>query len=73
MYLLGDPADYEQPPENALGAQARRLGRQPQELAYDAMLSDEGRGTLYVPFLNMPTAISMRRARCCAIRDPCRA
>ncbi len=52
MYLLGDPPDYEQPPENALGAQARRQGRQPEELAYDAMLSDEGRGMLYVPFLN---------------------
>src|SRR5215470_1732665 len=52
MYLLGDPPDYEQPPENALGAQARREGRQPEELAYDAMLSDEGRGMLYVPFLN---------------------
>ena len=26
MYLLGDPPDYEQPPENALGAQARRQG-----------------------------------------------
>ncbi len=52
MYLLGDPPDYEQPPENALGPQARRLGRRPEELAYDAMLSDEGRGMLYVPFLN---------------------
>ncbi|RQH12857.1 amidohydrolase family protein [Bradyrhizobium sp. RP6] len=52
MFLLGNPPDYEQPPENALGAQARRQGRQPEELAYDAMLSDEGRGMLYVPFLN---------------------
>jgi N-acyl-D-aspartate/D-glutamate deacylase len=52
MYLLGDPPDYEQPLENALGAQARRQGRQPEELAYDAMLSDDGRGMLYVPFLN---------------------
>jgi N-acyl-D-aspartate/D-glutamate deacylase len=52
MYLLGDPPDYEQPPENALGPQARRQGRQPEELAYDAMLSDDGRGMLYVPFLN---------------------
>jgi N-acyl-D-aspartate/D-glutamate deacylase len=52
MYLLGDPPDYEQPPENALGARARREGRQPEDLAYDAMLSDEGRGMLYVPFLN---------------------
>ena len=52
MYLLGNPPDYEQPPENALGAQARRQGRQPEALAYDAMLTDEGRGMLYVPFLN---------------------
>jgi len=52
MYLLGNPPDYEQPPENTLGARARREGRQPEELAYDAMLTDEGRGMLYVPFLN---------------------
>ncbi len=42
MYLLGNPPDYEQPPENTLGAQAKRQGRQPEELAYDAMLTDEG-------------------------------
>ncbi len=35
-----------------LGAQARRRGRQPEALAYDAMLTDDGRGMLYVPFLN---------------------
>jgi N-acyl-D-aspartate/D-glutamate deacylase len=52
IYLLGDPPDYEQPRENALGPQAKRLGRRPEELAYDAMLSDEGRGMLYVPFVN---------------------
>jgi N-acyl-D-aspartate/D-glutamate deacylase len=52
MYLLGDPPDYEQPPEHALGPRARKLGKQPEELAYDAMLSDNGRGMLYVPFLN---------------------
>src|ERR1700749_1398831 len=52
MYLLGDPPDYEQPLENALGPQARRQGRQPEELAYEAMLANEGRGMLYVPFLN---------------------
>src|SRR6201991_369823 len=52
MYLLGDPPDYEQPLENALGAQARRQGRQPEELAYEAMLANDGKGMLYVPFLN---------------------
>ncbi|WP_315759424.1 MULTISPECIES: N-acyl-D-amino-acid deacylase family protein [unclassified Bradyrhizobium] len=52
MYLLGDPPDYEQPPERSLGAQARARGCRPEELAYDAMLTDNGRGMLYVPFLN---------------------
>src|SRR6201986_3702736 len=52
MYLLGDPPDYEQSPENALGARAGRGARRREELAYDGMLSDEGRGMLYVPFLN---------------------
>src|SRR5580692_3409344 len=52
MYLLGNPPDYEQPSENTLGARAHREGRQPEELAYDAMLIDDGRGMLYVPFLN---------------------
>jgi N-acyl-D-aspartate/D-glutamate deacylase len=52
MFLLGDPPDYEQPPEKTLGAQARARGCRPEELALDAMLSDEGRGMLYVPFLN---------------------
>ncbi|WP_315780595.1 MULTISPECIES: N-acyl-D-amino-acid deacylase family protein [unclassified Bradyrhizobium] len=52
MYLLGDPPDYEQPPEQSLGAQARARGCRPEELAYDAMLTDGGRGMLYVPFLN---------------------
>jgi len=52
MFLLGDPPDYEQPPENTLGARATREGRKPEELAYDAMLEQDGRGMLYVPFAN---------------------
>src|SRR6476619_2678850 len=52
MYLLGDPPDYEQPPEKSLGAQARRPGRRQTELAYEALQSDDGRGLHYVPFLN---------------------
>jgi N-acyl-D-aspartate/D-glutamate deacylase len=52
VYLLGDPPDYEQPREQALGPTARRQGRRPDEMAYDAMLADDGRGMLYVPFVN---------------------
>jgi N-acyl-D-aspartate/D-glutamate deacylase len=69
MYLLGDPPDYEQPPENTLGAQARRQGRKPQELAYDAMLTNDGRGMLYVPFLNYADGnLDATREM---LRDPC--
>ncbi len=52
MYLLGNPPDYEQPVERTLGARAKREGRKPEELAYEAMLEENGRGMLYVPFLN---------------------
>ena len=52
MFVLGDPPDYEQPPERALGAQARARGIDPSALAYDLMLEDEGRAMLYFPFLN---------------------
>jgi N-acyl-D-aspartate/D-glutamate deacylase len=52
MYLLGDPPDYEQSPEDALGPRARRQGKTPEELAYDAMLDNDGRGMLYVPLFN---------------------
>ncbi|MGA2287216.1 N-acyl-D-amino-acid deacylase family protein [Bradyrhizobium sp.] len=69
MYLLGDPPDAEQPPENALGAQARRQGLKPEQLAYDAMLSDDGRGMLYVPFLNY--ADGNLDAVHEMLRDPC--
>ncbi len=52
MFVLGDPPDYEQPPERSLGAQAAARGIRPEELAYDLMLEDEGRAMLYFPFLN---------------------
>jgi N-acyl-D-aspartate/D-glutamate deacylase len=69
MFLLGNPPDYEQPPENTIGAQARRQGRAPEELAYDAMLSDGGRGMLYVPFLNYSDGnLDATREM---LRDPC--
>ena len=52
MYLLGDPPDYEQLPQNALSARALREGKTPEEMAYDAMLDNDGRGMLYVPLFN---------------------
>ncbi|HLN16099.1 MAG TPA: amidohydrolase family protein [Acidimicrobiales bacterium] len=50
-YLLGSPPDYEPGPDRTLAAVARATGRLPLEVAYDAMLEDEGRGLLYLPIL----------------------
>jgi N-acyl-D-aspartate/D-glutamate deacylase len=52
MFVLGDPPDYEQPPEHSLGARARAKGIEPAELAYDLMLEQDGTAMLYFPFLN---------------------
>ena len=52
VFTLGNPPDYEQPTENAIGPRAAREGRNLEEIAYDAMLEDDGQGMLYMPALN---------------------
>jgi N-acyl-D-aspartate/D-glutamate deacylase len=52
MFVLGDPPDYEQPPERSVGAQARARGVAPAALAYDLLLEQDGTALLYFPFLN---------------------
>jgi N-acyl-D-aspartate/D-glutamate deacylase len=52
IFVLGDPPDYEQAPERSVGARARARGITPEEVAYDVLLEDDGRGMLYMPFLN---------------------
>ena len=51
-FLLGDPPDYEPGPGRSLAGLATASGRHPLEVAYDAMLADDGTGLLYVPILN---------------------
>ncbi len=51
-FVLGLPPDYEPGPERSLTALAEASGRHPLEVAFDAMLEDQGRGLLYVPILN---------------------
>jgi N-acyl-D-aspartate/D-glutamate deacylase len=52
VFYLGDPPDYEPPPEASIAAAATRTGTEAEELVYDAALADDGHGLLYVPFLN---------------------
>jgi len=52
QFPLGDDPDYEPTPDMSLAAIAAREGRDAQEVAYDTMLADDGRGFIYLPILN---------------------
>ena len=52
MFQLGDPPDYEQPPEASIASQARRTGITPEALAYDLMMEKDGRNPLYLAMAN---------------------
>ncbi len=52
MFELGDPPNYEPPADTSIARRAERAGRDPIDLACDLLVADEGRGFIYVPFLN---------------------
>lgn len=52
MYELTDPPVYEPDPADSVAARASRLGRSPEDVVYDLMVGDSGRGMLYVTSLN---------------------
>jgi N-acyl-D-aspartate/D-glutamate deacylase len=52
MFELGDPPDYEQPPERSIAARAAASGSTPEELAYDLMIAGERGGKLYLASAN---------------------
>ncbi|MEO1552562.1 MAG: amidohydrolase family protein [Pseudomonadota bacterium] len=52
MFVLGDPPDYEPTEDKTIAAIARARGTSPEAVALDLMLADNGRGMIYLPFLN---------------------
>jgi N-acyl-D-aspartate/D-glutamate deacylase len=52
LSVVGDVPNYEPQAGDSVAALARRLGREPLDVAYDLLLEDDGLGLLYVPLLN---------------------
>ncbi len=52
IFPFGDPPQYEPDPDTSVGAEARRRGMDPAQLAYELMLEKDGRGILYHPMTN---------------------
>ena len=52
VYILGDDLEYEPSPDTSIRAIAARLGVDPWQVAYDAMLNDDGKEFLLWPLLN---------------------
>tara|TARA_R110001606_G_scaffold127847_1_gene262225 strand:- start:19190 stop:20917 length:1728 start_codon:yes stop_codon:yes gene_type:complete len=52
MYVLSEPLDYEPTPDRSVASMAYRRGIPPEEMALDIMLENEGKGMLYLTFLN---------------------
>ena len=49
IFRLGDPPDYEPPPEHSVAATAEREGRRPEEVVLDWLLERGGRALLFAP------------------------
>jgi N-acyl-D-aspartate/D-glutamate deacylase len=52
MFPLGDPPDYEPEPETSILGRAQEAGVEPVELAYDTLLSRNGRELMLFPLAN---------------------
>jgi N-acyl-D-amino-acid deacylase len=50
LFVLGDPPNYEPTAEMSLAAIAKREGKSPNEVYYDALLERGGRELIYQPF-----------------------
>jgi N-acyl-D-aspartate/D-glutamate deacylase len=52
MFALGDPPDYEPPPERSLAALAAKAGQDPAAYCYDYLTGGDGSRMLYFPVVN---------------------
>lgn len=52
MYPLGEDPNYEPAADTTIAAQAERAGVNPAEIAYDAMLEQDGQAVLMLPSVN---------------------
>ena len=52
IFPLGDPPDYEPAPGQSVAAAAARLGKSPEDHAYDLLLERGGKAILYRPLIN---------------------
>jgi len=52
FFQLGNPPDYEQPPERSLAARAREKGVPLMEMIYDTLLERDGHELIYLPLYN---------------------
>jgi len=52
MFIIGDKMDYEPSACDSVAAIAKRTGRKPEEVAYDALCQNNGEGMLYFPLFN---------------------
>jgi N-acyl-D-aspartate/D-glutamate deacylase len=52
LFPIGATANYEPDPQTSVAAQAQKLGRNAQDLAYDLMLENDGKKKFYFPLYN---------------------
>ena len=52
MFPVDGDVDYEPTHEASVAAIAQRMGKSPREVAYDALMKDDGRALMYFPLFN---------------------